>query len=68
MTIDAVFQHVGKWLSLRQEENRATRWYLIDSKQWLSQTDEIKSEPADYVWPRKKVSAAWRDVGNARVS
>ena len=47
MTIDAVFQHVKKWLSLRQEEKMATRWYFIDSKQWLSQTDEMRSEPAD---------------------
>ena len=47
MTIEAVFQHVGKWLSLRQEEKRATRWYLIVSKQWLSQTDEMQSVTAD---------------------
>lgn len=47
MTIEAVFQHVVKWLSLRQGEIRANRWYLIDSKQWLSQTHEMQSEQAD---------------------
>jgi hypothetical protein len=26
---------------------KATRWYLIDSKQSLSKTDEIQPEPTD---------------------
>lgn len=31
----------------KAREKKATRWYLIDSKESLSKTDEIQSEPAD---------------------
>ncbi len=32
---------------MRQTEKRADNWDLINSKEWLSQMDEIPSEPAD---------------------
>jgi hypothetical protein len=47
MTIEAVFQQLGKYPRLKQTEKRATKWDLIKSKEWLSQMDEIPSEPAD---------------------
>jgi hypothetical protein len=40
MKIEAVFQHVGKQLSLRQVEKKCHQMEF-DSKQWLSQTDEL---------------------------
>jgi hypothetical protein len=47
MKIEEVFRHVGKQLSLRQAEKKGHQMEF-DSKQWLSQTDELQSEPVDF--------------------
>ena len=40
MMMEADFQLVGKWLKVKQAEKRATKWDLINSNEWLNQTND----------------------------